>query len=322
MAPTRRTIPYERGLHDLGDGVFAYLQPDGGWGWSNAGLVTSDGASLLVDTLFDLHLTREMLDAMDHVTASHPISVAVNTHGDPDHTYGNELLPEGIEIWASTTSRDAFLRSSPEQVGGLFRSRELGDEWTRFARTRFGTFDFEGITLRPPTRTFDGRAEIRVGSRAVSLLELGPGHTEGDTVVHVPDSGVILAGDLVFANDTPLVWAGPIESWLSALDRILALKPRCIVPGHGPVTDDGGVRDLAHYLQYVLDEATQRFEEGMDADEAADDIDLSPFADWSEQERIAVNVHTVYRSLDPSVPQLSVPEQFVRMARWAARHGR
>ena len=53
---------YELGLHEVGDGCFAYLQPDGGWGWSNAGLVVGDGASLLVDTLFDLQLTARMLD--------------------------------------------------------------------------------------------------------------------------------------------------------------------------------------------------------------------------------------------------------------------
>ena len=47
-------IAYNRGLHELGDGLYAYLQPDGGWGWSNAGLVTSAGESLLIDTLFDL----------------------------------------------------------------------------------------------------------------------------------------------------------------------------------------------------------------------------------------------------------------------------
>ena len=65
-------VAYEKGLHELGDGLYAYLQPDGGWGWSNAGLVAGDGTSLLVDTLFDLGLTREMLDAMrrDHRRAA------------------------------------------------------------------------------------------------------------------------------------------------------------------------------------------------------------------------------------------------------------
>ena len=56
--------PYDRGLHDLGNGIYAWLQPDGGWGWSNAGLVVDGDESLLVDTLFDLKLTQEMLDAM------------------------------------------------------------------------------------------------------------------------------------------------------------------------------------------------------------------------------------------------------------------
>ena len=73
-------MPYDKGLHELGDACFAYLQPDGSWGWSNAGLVVGDGASLLVDTLFDLRLTAEMLDAMapshdrraDRHAAQHP----------------------------------------------------------------------------------------------------------------------------------------------------------------------------------------------------------------------------------------------------------
>jgi cyclase len=320
VAPRRLTIPYERGLHDLGDGLFAYLQPDGGWGWSNAGLVTGDGASLVVDTLIDLHLTRAMLDAMAPHTAANPVTVAVNTHGDPDHCFGNELLPEDIAIWATSTARDACAMSTPAAVSATFASTEMGEEFAHFARTRFGAFEMAKVTHRIPTRVFDGETTLDVGGREVRLLELGPGHTAGDAVVHVPDSDVVFAGDLVFANDTPLMWAGPVESWLSALDRILAMRPRLIVPGHGPVTDEDGIRDLAHYLQYVADEATARFEQGMDADTAADDIDLSPFDDWSERERIAVNVHTVYRGLDPSLPALPVPEQFVRMAKWAARH--
>ncbi len=51
---------YTRGLHEIGNGCYAYLQPDGSWGWSNAGLVTDGGASLLIDTLFDLKLTFRM----------------------------------------------------------------------------------------------------------------------------------------------------------------------------------------------------------------------------------------------------------------------
>src|SRR5437588_5016091 len=88
-------IAYRQGLHELGDGLYAYLQPDGGWGWSNAGLITGDGESLLIDTLFDLALTREMLLQMGSITGRHPISQAMNTHGNGDHWFGNQLVPEG-----------------------------------------------------------------------------------------------------------------------------------------------------------------------------------------------------------------------------------
>src|SRR4030088_3412001 len=90
--------PYTRGLHELGDGLFAFLQPDGGWGWSNAGLVVSDDSSLLIDTLFDLRLTREMLDAMRPATDRHPIRQVLNTHGNGDHWYGNQQVPELADI--------------------------------------------------------------------------------------------------------------------------------------------------------------------------------------------------------------------------------
>ncbi len=93
------TIPFTRGLHGVAEGVHAYLQPDGGWGWSNAGLVEGDDASLLVDTLFDLHLTGRMLEAMGEVTARRPIGTLVNTHANGDHCYGNELVVgPGVDI--------------------------------------------------------------------------------------------------------------------------------------------------------------------------------------------------------------------------------
>ena len=93
---------YTKGLHDLGNNTYAYLQPDGSWGWSNSGLIVDGDQSLLVDTLFDLKLTQEMLDTMRaSVPASKTIGSLVNTHANADHTFGNQLV-EGAEIIAST----------------------------------------------------------------------------------------------------------------------------------------------------------------------------------------------------------------------------
>ena len=85
-------VPYERGLAEVADGVLAWLQPDGGWGWSNAGLIVDGSDALLVDTLFDLRLTAEMLAAMGAATPGVEIGTVVNTHANGDHCYGNQLL--------------------------------------------------------------------------------------------------------------------------------------------------------------------------------------------------------------------------------------
>src|SRR5256885_12591149 len=101
---------YTKGLHDLGNGCFAYLQPDGSWGWSNAGLITDSGETLLVDTLYDLKLTGEMLDAMRaSVPAAAQFGVLVNTHANADHTFGNQLV-DGARIIASTKCHDEMVQ--------------------------------------------------------------------------------------------------------------------------------------------------------------------------------------------------------------------
>src|ERR1700749_433996 len=135
-------IAYTRGLHELGDGLYAYLQPDGGWGWSNSGLITAEGTSLLVDTLFDLNLTRDMLDIMRPITDAHPIGQAFNTHGNGDHWYGNELLPENIPIVASAGAVEVMRASPPKAVHLLFNQIDLGPEFDAFAEKAMRRFDF------------------------------------------------------------------------------------------------------------------------------------------------------------------------------------
>ena len=118
MSSDGHTSSYRKGLHELGDGCFAYLQPDGGWGWSNAGLVVGDGVSLLVDTLFDLRLTGEMLDAMAGAVGSAPIATVVNTHANGDHCYGNQLVSHA-EIIASEKAAHEMREVPPSMLAAL-----------------------------------------------------------------------------------------------------------------------------------------------------------------------------------------------------------
>ncbi len=309
-------IAYEQGLAELGDGCFAYLQPDGGWGWSNAGLVVGDGASLLVDTLFDLALTRRMLDAMAAVTATAPIGTVLNTHATGDHCYGNQLVV-GAEIVASAATAHEMTEVPPAMLAALNAAPgEVGDLFRSF----FGAFEFGGIDLRLPDRTFDDRLELEVGGRLVELIEVGPAHTSGDTLAYVPDAATVYTGDILFIGGTPIVWAGPLGNWVAACDLMLGMDIDTVVPGHGPVTDKGGVAQVRDYLAFVEERSRQHHAAGDDAWEAARaiarEVGARPdFAGWGEFGRITVNVETAYRSLDPGHRTPDVVEQFRRMAR-------
>lgn len=286
---------YTKGLHDLGSGSYAWLQPDGGWGWSNAGLVCDAGESLLVDTLFDVRLTREMLTAMRRAApAAARIGTLVNTHANGDHCYGNSEVA-GARIVASRASAEEMDELPPASMASVMKNAaELGPGGAFMARC-FAPFQFEGITHTPPTETFSGELRLSVGAKEVVLLEVGPAHTKGDVIVWVPGDGVVFTGDILFIDGTPIIWAGPIGNWIAACERIAALGAGVIVPGHGPITDAKGALRVRDYLVYVRDEARRRFDAGLSPADAARDIALGEYAAWGDAERIAVNVHTLYR---------------------------
>src|SRR5258708_18009201 len=163
---------FTKGLHELGHGCYAYLQPDGGWGWSNAGLVADGGESLLVDTLFDLKLTREMLDTMRRAEpdAATQIGTLINTHSNGDHCFGNELV-NGAEIIASKACAEEMAHD-----GGAGRLAEmkrnasaLGEAGKIFSQI-LAPLAFLGSKLPMSTRPFEHRFDLRAGSTAIPLL--------------------------------------------------------------------------------------------------------------------------------------------------------
>ncbi|MFJ5680647.1 fumarylacetoacetate hydrolase family protein [Streptomyces sp. NPDC093097] len=312
-------LPYTKGLHQVGDGVWAWLLPHGEYGMSNAGLVAGDGAALLVDTLFDLPLTAEMLDGMRSITDRHPLSHAVLTHSNGDHTHGGQLLPDTARIIAAKGTAGEMHSEMPPELTAALQVMDLGPTLTPYLRERFEAFDFGGIRLRMPDQTFDRRLTIEVGGREVRLLNLGPAHTEADTVVHVPDVGVLFAGDLLFIGCTPIVWSGPIAGWIDACDTMIGLGASTVVPGHGPVTDADGIRSVRDYFRHVVEQADAAFAKGHDFQEAAFGVDLAEYADWLDAERVVVNIYQRYREIHPDQPVVDKVALFGLMAEWDRR---
>ena len=305
---------FEGGLTEVGPGIHAWLQPNGLLGESNACLVIGDGASLLVDTLWNPRLTRRMLAAMAPLVKTAPIETLVNTHSDGDHWWGNQEV-RGSEIITTESARAVMEDQSPAEIkrfgalaGALRLAGSMPFPYPRrgdvaviaaYAGEALEPFDFDEVRLVPPTRTFSGELELDVGGREVRLIDVGPAHTPGDLIAWVPDARIAIAADILFVGVTPIMWAGPLERWVAALERLLGLGAERFVPGHGPVCGLDEVRRLIDYWRWLDQAAGKRLDAGMSPPETArevilgDEIAERGFADWLAPERALVSVGTI-----------------------------
>lgn len=306
---------YKKGLVETGNGIYAWLQPDGGWGWSNAGLIVDGDQSLLVDTLFDASLTRDMLSAMADATGvrAGEINTLVNTHANGDHTHGNGLCT-AAEVIASAASAREMEAFTAEMMQGFMDAAPSLGEAGEYVQEIFGPFDFHDVAEKLPTKTFTGEMRLQVGNKNVHLLEVGPAHTRGDVLVHVPEDKTVFTGDILFIDGTPIMWAGPVANWIKACEMIIDMEADVIVPGHGPITDVAGVKRVQEYLGYIDTEARKRYDAGLSVRDAAHDISLTDYESWSDAERIAINIDTLYREYSGSTEPANTLELFSLMA--------
>jgi glyoxylase-like metal-dependent hydrolase (beta-lactamase superfamily II) len=328
-------------LVEIAEGVRAYLQ-QGGWGYSNAGLVAGNGGSLLVDTLYDLRLTQQMLDAMRRAEpAAARIDTLVNTHANGDHCWGNQLVA-GAKIVSSRATAEEMLELKPGLMRTLVESSKrlarmpgaarnvlgvLGSvvprlgplsEAAELVVEAFGSFEWRDVRLTLPTQTFEGQLTLHVGDRVVELIQVGPAHTKGDTLVWLPKERVMFTGDILFIGAHPIVWEGPIRNWIAACDRLLALDARVIVPGHGPLTDHEGVRATKAYWEKILDAAAKGRAAGASTEDVARELHRewsTSASPWTEAHRLAVNVDTAYRDLSGNRKAADPLKLFASMAR-------
>jgi cyclase len=316
------TVPYTAGLHRLAEATFAYLQPPGSWGWNNAGLVVSGDEALLVDTAWTVELTQRLLDTVGSALPGVRISTLVNTHPNGDHCWGNQLLHDARIVASAATAHGMAEEIGPQAMMSMGAATPPDSPLGRYMRRYFSAFDFTGITLTPAAETFTGQMRLTVGAREAHLAHIGPAHTDGDTIVYVPDADVLFSGDILFIGDHPVMWSGPIGNWVAACDEIIHYGASIVVPGHGPVTDLAGVAAFRGYLERVAELAERHFREGLAYHEAAARIAAEEASlGWGHPERLVLTVGGVYRELGWAEPddRLAMIGQMAALSELLAR---
>ena len=288
-------------LQELAPGVYAYVQPAGGWMVNNCGLITdSSGDAVLVDTTSTEKRNRALLAEVAGVAARDP-KIAVNTHHHPDHTYGNGFLPESTTIFGHHLCREGVLRAQ------LKATHEL-------------PADYGDLVVRPPDVTFDQDVTLHLDEFPVELLVMGPAHSTNDVGVWLPEQRVMFAGDLAFSGGHPIFLEGSLEGFRSAVRQMRDLGPVALLPGHGPACrgDEVGkvLDDLEGYVDWIAELARESFATGLTPLEAAQTAAGGPYADWPEGERVVCNLHRAYVEQNPdyeSPAPLNIPSLWPEM---------
>jgi glyoxylase-like metal-dependent hydrolase (beta-lactamase superfamily II) len=270
-------------LVEVGSGVHAYIQPDGGWMLNNTGVILGPGGDhVLVDTTSTESRNRALLAAVGALTGGRPRAL-VNTHHHGDHTFGNWLMPAGTPIIGHRHCREDVLRS------GVIAAEVLTGP------------DYGHIEVRAPDVTFSGSMTLHLGDTPIELRHVGPAHTRGDVLVWLPEERVVFSGDVVFNGGQPLLTEGSLRGYPRALEAVRSLEPRVLVPGHGGVCRGDDIPrvldDLADYAAHLEDLAREGLRDGRSPLEAARSARDGRFSRWQESERLAANLHRAYGEL-------------------------
>lgn len=229
---------------------------------SNAAFVVTPAGVLVVDALGSPVLAQELLAAIARITPQ-PVRQVVVTHYHADHIYGLQVFKD---LGATITAHEA---------GKLYLFSDTAAQRLQASRQDMAPRINANTRLVPADRWINAPLRFTLGGVDVVVQPAGPAHTPEDLVVWLPQSGVLIAGDLVFRGRIPFVGQADSRRWVEALDRLIAFKPRLIVPGHGPASTSAEsdlmlTRDYLQHLRLTMGEAACNLEPFEDAYAKAD----------------------------------------------------
>ncbi|MFA6901633.1 MAG: MBL fold metallo-hydrolase [Gallionellaceae bacterium] len=218
---------------------------------SNAAFVVTDEGVVVFDTLGTAVLGQKLLEAIRQVTDK-PIKRVIVSHYHADHIYGLQVFQDlGAEIWAHKSGQDYLASETATRL--MSERRETLFPWVD-----------DKSRLVAADKWLEGDTDFKMGGLHFELRHVGPAHAPDDMVMVLKEDGVLFAGDLIFIGRVPYVGDADSRSWLVAIDRLIAFKPKYLITGHGaasstPVKDLELTRDYLRYLRKVMGKAVAEF---------------------------------------------------------------
>ncbi len=274
-------IPFK--FERITDNVYAFIQGNGDWFLSNAGVIIGKEYTIVVDSLTNEKMARNFISEIRRVTDK-PIKFLINTHEHEDHLWTNYLF-NAITI--------CHINCREKTLEGMKRG-------TNPFQNLFSNIDFSGWKYVPQDMTLRDEMSIFIDNKEIKIVYVGYAHTTSDIYVYLPDEKVVFAGDLLFSPPcTPFALMGNIQGYINALESLASLDADAFIPGHGEIAyDRKALYESRDYLIFVRDEARKMIKQGIDDPiKASYQINLGKYSSWINRERIVGNLARAYSDL-------------------------
>jgi len=275
---------------------------------ANVVFIINDNDVVVVDTTVTPGTAKETIAALRKLT-SKPVKYIINTHWHDDHIMGNAAYRDafpGVEFIGHVSLRTYLpgtgltnrkqamsdhgypvfimalktrLQKGESVFGGPMNDEERTTYASDIAIGERYMAENPSVEIVLPTTTVEDHLTLRRGSRVIEIRYLGRGHTSGDIVVQLPREGIVIAGDLVV---WPVPYIGNPQShpgdWSGTLEKLLALKPKLIIPGHGPVLhDETYVRLMVRLLASIDEQVQASVKRGESVEQTHKSVQLDDF---------------------------------------------
>jgi glyoxylase-like metal-dependent hydrolase (beta-lactamase superfamily II) len=252
-------------LEQLADGIYAAINTNDGWAIGNAGIIDLGDRTLVYDAFISPEAAMDLRDAAESITGR-AVHMLINSHYHNDHIWGNQAFSAETDILSSTKTRELITTEGSKEVQEYRKiARErLETLETQFANTRDKTtlnllklniayFQAINATLpilhiRLPNLTFTGNMTFNGSRRSARLITYEGGHCGSDTILYLPDDGIVFMEDLLFSGFHPYLAEGNPYEIQRILAEVRKLQAKTFVPGHGPV---GGASHLDWMVGYI-----------------------------------------------------------------------
>ncbi len=282
MNALSKFFEWPTGLIEVGKDVYAYVQPKGIAGFSNAGLIVGPEYCVVVDTLGTNSMQEGFVSAIKKLTDK-PVGLVLITHHHVDHILGtHRFMP----------ARIVCHRACRAQI--LSGGQEIPRNWG-IKRPHFAA-DLHNIPVIVPDITFDDRISVHLGDRELIFYHPGVAHTHGDAALLLPKEKILFTGDLFFNRVCPAAHQGTLKGWAGVVREMLDLDIDVLVPGHGPLAGKAELREMLRYLEIIYVGARKGFELGWSEKRAADEMELGDLREWGDtEERLVEDLQQAYR---------------------------